>query len=267
MLFRSLNAGDCASAITEVEKLYQSSSSDDQVRRLRASAHGCRVGLGFLQKIEDLASSDLATNGPWRAITQLFPSSDGDNRVESSFFATDALQAWLKPGVVVFDPYRLSWDPFNPGSMRVTDLTLDSNIYLVLASMATIGTLHNRHGAPDGVGAPTQALPWVSISRMDKEGCGYVSAILTMNDALAEVGTTISQLSNLTTAMGVAATGFDAACQMGCTACGLVCSSCPTTLRHRSSCDRALPTTVDLEGCAAAGLVSNFMNNAVVGWR
>lgn len=263
----ALNAGDCSSAIQEVEGLYNSAASDDEVRRLRASAHGCRFGLGFLEKIEDLASADLATHGPWRAITLLFPSAAGDNRAESSFFATDALQAWLKPDVVVMNPLRIDLDPYNPGSMRVADHTVDANIYLVLTSMATIGTLHNRYGAPNALGAPTRALPWSGLQRVDQEGCGYVSAILMMNEALTEVGAEVSQLSGLVSAMAVASAGFNNACRAGCTACGISCTVCPPTLRHRSACDRALTTTKDLEACAAAGLVNSFMNNAVVGWR
>ncbi len=267
LINRSLNSGDCSSAITRVEALYNSPESDHQVRRLRAASHGCRAGLGFFEKLEALANADLMTNGPWRELTLMFPSSLGDNRAESTFFASDALQAWLEPDVVVFNPYRLSFDPYNPGSLRTADLQLDANIYLVLVSMATIGTLHNRYGAPNGVGAPTTTLPWSTLSRMDEEGCGYVSAILNLKDSLLEVGASISQLSNSLTSIVTASMGFDAACQAGCAACGLSCSACPATLRHRSVCTRDLPTTLDVEACAAAGLVANVMNDVTVGWR
>jgi hypothetical protein len=264
---RALNSGDCSTAITRVETLYNSADSDDQIRRLRAASHGCRTGLGFFEKLDALANADLMNNGPWRAITLAFPSILGDNKVESSFFASDALQSWLKPDVVVFNPYRLTFDPYNPGSLRAADLELDSNIYLVMISMATIGTLHNRYGAPNAVGAPTKTLPWSTLARMDEEGCGYVSAILNMKDALVEVGDAVSQMSNVLSSVLVASLGFDAACQAGCTACGLSCSGCPATLRHRSVCSRTLPSTVDVEACAAAGLVGNVMNNVTVGWR
>lgn len=264
---RALNSGDCSTAIMGVESLYQSPESDDEVRRLRAAAHGCRTGLGFFEKLDALANSDLITNGPWRAITLLFPSTTGDNRVESSFFASDALQAWLKPDVVVFNPYRLNFDPYNPGSLRAADLELDSNIYLVLISMATIGTLHQRYGAPDALGAPTKTLPWSTLARVDEEGCGYASALLNLVDSLTQVGSSVSQMSNIVTSMVTASAGFDAACQAGCTACGLSCTGCPSTLRHRSMCSRTLPSTADVEACAAAGLVGNIMNDITVGWR
>lgn len=264
---RALNSGDCSTAITRVETLYNSADSDDQIRRLRAASHGCRTGLGFFQKLDALANSDLVTHGPWREITLLFPSTLGDNKVESSFFASDALQAWLKPDVVVFNPYRLSFDPYNPGSMRAADLELDSNIYLAMISMATIGTLHSRYGAPNTLGAPTKTLPWSTLSKMDEEGCGYVSAILNMKDSLTQVGTSVSQMSNVLTSIVTASAGFDAACQAGCAACGLSCSACPATLRHRSACSRTLPSTLDVEACAAAGLVGNVMNDVTVGWR
>lgn len=263
----ALNSGDCSTAIIEVEKLYRSAASNDEIRRLRASAHGCRTGLGFFEKLEELVNADLSTNGPWRAITLMFPSTAGDQKMESAFFATDALQAWIRPEVVVFDPYRLTFDPFNPGSLRAADLELDANIYLLLTSMATIGTLHHRHGDPDANGAPQDSLPWDSLSAVDTEGCGYVSALLNMSDSLGEIASSISQLSGVSSAVSSATAGFDAACQAGCAACGLSCSGCPDVLRHRSACDRATPATAQIEACAAAGLVGNVMNNALVGWR
>lgn len=263
----ALNAGDCTAAITEIEPLYNSAGTSDQVRRLRASAHGCRAGLGFYEKIETLANADLSSFGPWREITLMFPSSSTDGKAESSFYASDALQSWIKKGVVVFNPYRLSFDPYNPGSMRAQDLVLDANIYLVLTSLATIGTLHNRYGRPDILGAPTASLPWSTLSAVDQEGCGYVSAVLTLSDALTEVGSSITQLGNLNTQIQSLTSAYDAACSAGCTACGLSCSTCPKSLRHRTACDRTLPGTVDIEACAAAGLVANFMNSNLVGWR
>ena len=43
----ALTAGDCTSAIISIEPLYNSPSSDDEVRRLRASAHACKAGSIF----------------------------------------------------------------------------------------------------------------------------------------------------------------------------------------------------------------------------
>ncbi|MEN9722413.1 MAG: hypothetical protein RJB38_399 [Pseudomonadota bacterium] len=263
----ALNAGDCSTAIIESEKVYHSSATSNEIRRLRAAAHGCRTGIGFFERLNELAQADLTTAGPWRAITLMFPSVATDNKAESAFFASDALLAWLKNDVVVFDPFRLLSDPYNPGSLKMADLTTDANIYLVLISMATIGTLHQRYGNPDALGAPQQTLPWSTLSAIDDVGCGYASALLTLSDSLAQVGASVSQLSGITTAMTVASAGFDVGCQAGCTACGVSCSSCPSVLRHRSVCSRATPTTVDVEACAAAGLIGNVMNSALVGWR
>ncbi|MBU6375323.1 MAG: hypothetical protein KGQ59_04965, partial [Bdellovibrionales bacterium] len=117
---------------------------------------------------------------------------------------------------------------------------------------------------PDALGAPGGDLPWGTLAGVDQEGCGYASALLNLSDSLNEVGASITQLNNLNAQVQGLSGAFDSACQTGCTACGLTCTSCPKTLRHRSSCDRDLPTANDLEACAAAGLVA-FMNT--VGWQ
>lgn len=264
----ALTAGDCTSAIIGIEPLYNSSSSDDEVRRLRASAHACKAGINFFPLIGNLATGSFSGNGLWRTITQLFPASASDGKTQASFYATDALMSWLKPGTVVSSTLRISDDPYNLGSKSYLDRTDDSNLYLALVSMATIGTLHNAYGAPNGSYAPTQALPWTTLAAMDEEGCGYASSLLNLVDSLAAVGASYTQLSGVSSAVSAVASGFDAACDQGCqNLCpSLSCNGkCPATLRHRTACNRATAATEDLDACAAAGLVS--LMNSPLGWQ
>lgn len=268
----ALTAGDCTAAIIGIEPLYNSASSDDQVRRLRASAHACKAGISFFQLIGDLATGSFTGGGLWRTITQLFPASAMDGKTQSSFYATDALMAWLKPGTVISSNAKISTDPFNIGSRSYLDRTGDSNLYLSLVSMATIGTLHNAYGAPDGSYAPTTALPWTTLAAVDEEGCGYAAALLNLMDSLAAIGASYTQLSGVTSAVTAAASGYDAMCDQGCqnlcptlNAAGGCTGKCPATLRDRSACNRTTPATEDWDACAAAGLVT--LMNSPLGWQ
>ncbi len=263
----ALTAGECDDAITLIEPLYNSENTDNEVRRLRASAHSCKAGINFFPLIADLAVGSFGGNGLWRTITQLFPSSAGDGKAEASYFATDALLSWLNPGVVVWPPYDINSSTENPGSITVSDRTNASNLYLSLVSMSTIGTLHNRYGDPNGSYAPQQALPWTTLAAMDETGCAYAAALLNLSDALDSVGSAYTALSSISTAVSLVSAGFDAACDLGCTnLCpSLTCNGCPDTLRHYTACERATPTTQDADACAAAGLVT--LMNSPAGWQ
>lgn len=272
----ALTNGDCDAAILGIESLYNSGGTDNQVRRLRASAHACKAGINFFPLITNLAAGSFSGSGLWRTITLLFPSTGTDGKTQASFYSTDALQAWLKTGTILSSLYKISGDPYNPGSVLVGDRTDDSNLYLSLVSMATIGTLHNTYGNPDPVtGAPGGAspLPWTSLAKMDEEGCGYASALLNLSDSLNSIGTTYTQLSGVSTAVGLVAAGFDAACDAACQvycptlqAAGGCTGKCPKTLRHRGACDRATPGTENVNACSAIGLVG-LLNDPTAGWN
>jgi hypothetical protein len=264
---QALTRADCLNAIIAIESLYNSSSSDNEVRKLRASAHGCKAGINFFPLVGDLAVGTFTGTGLWRTITRLFPSTGTDGKFEASFFATDALLSWLNPGTVVYSPYRIADDPYNIGSTQTAHRTSSSNLYLALVSMASIGTLHNKYGAPNASYAPTQSLPWTTLAAMDETGCGYASALLNLMDSLTVVGSQYTQLSGVSSAVTAASAGFDAACAAGCTAhCpSLSCSGCPVSLRHRKACDRTTATTEKVEACAAAGLVG--LMNSALGWQ
>jgi hypothetical protein len=134
--------------------------------------------------------------------------------------------------------------------------------------MATIGTLHNRYGAPNGSYAPTQVLPWTTLSAMDEVGCAYASAVINLTESLNAVGASYPVLSPISTAVALIGAGLDAACDAACTAlCPTVtCNGCPDTLRHYSACDRATPTTQQVDACAAVGVVQ-LMTAGPLRWQ
>jgi len=257
----ALTVGDCDTAIIAVEKIYNSSASDNQVRRLRAAAHGCRAGITYFTTLTDLATAMGGVTLPadpsdpaqlqtfvtslMGVFTGLFP--DGTGKMESSFLATDALQAWIEPGVSVLTPYRVVTDPYNFGSLRATDHPFDANLYLVLVSLASIGTTYDRYESGGH-------LPWTTMATMADDGCGYVSAWLNLKDAVDATSTTVTQLSDLKSALDLMP--FDAACQAGCTAEGLTCTTCPSTLRSRDACTPATVGASDIEAAAAGGVIS-----------
>jgi hypothetical protein len=166
---------------------------------------------------------------------------------------------------VIASADRLEDDPYNLGSTSVGDHPDEAQLYLVLTSMATIGTVHSRLGASAATGSPSAAIsfPWTSLAAVDTEACGYAGSVLMLFDALEAVGSTYSQLSSVASTAATVSATMGAVCQLACqtycptlSAAGLCTSECPATLRHRTSCDRATPTTEDLEACGALGVIS-----------
>jgi hypothetical protein len=262
----ALTRGDCATAIAGIEPLYNSPYSDDEVRRLRASAHACHAGINFFSFIGELASGTFAANTLWSTITKPFAQTAGTAaRVQSSFYSTDALLAMLTPGAVIASVNRIEEDPYNLGSSAIGDHPDEAQLYLVLTSMATIGTVHTKLGANASTGAPSSptSFTWTSLASVDQEACGYASSVLMLFDSLGAVGSSYSQLSSVASTAATVSATMGAVCQLACqtycptlSAAGLCTSSCPSTLRHRTSCDRLTPTTEDLEACGALGVIS-----------
>jgi hypothetical protein len=193
----------------------------------------------------------------------------------------DALQSVLIPGQVIVPAYETNATTFNPGSTLVSDRTTDSNFYLFFMTLAAIGGLENRYGAPDASYNKTQNLPWTTAATVTDDGCEFASAIVNMVDALE------ASISNMTGGLATGAqnieTAFSAtinlACHYGCTntvppiagwqasGCTVTtdCSTCPLSLRDRTQCVfNTVPT--DQTSCAAAGIV-NMVNVSPVGWQ
>lgn len=295
----ALTNEDCNAAINYIEQLYDSGQTDNTVRMIRASAHACNAELNYFSLINDLATNDLgnASSGfssLWSTITKIFYSSDLntlDTRVQSGWFATDALMAVLnKPATVIPESKKINSTTDNPGSISYLDREEESNTYMILVSMALIGAIHNRYGAPNsgsykkttdlGVSA-LKPVGWVDVNEMDSTGCSYAAAILNMIDGLKGTSALTDSLSALTQLESL----FGIACTAGCmsataeevsvlgssftyaftTNCTFTdaeaiafCSSCPIDLRNRASCESDTPLT-SIAACSAAGII-NFIN-------
>jgi len=277
----SLTAEDCSTAISLVEGLYASPYTGNDARMLRAASHGCNAQINFFRTLGDLASSNLAGSGFWMSMARLFPSTTTDGRAESAWYATDALMATLKTGVVISTASAVNSTSYNPGSLNASDRRDDSNAYMILISMAAIGSLQNRYSATNtttynktqvlGFKAASPA-GWAQAVNVDEEGCSYASSILNMIDAIDEVApqfnpalaTSFNALSStFLTAMNTAcASGCNATFPTGCVM-ATPCTACPFGLRNRKSCTGAIN---DQYSCAAAG-IAHFINvTPLLGW-
>ncbi len=290
----SLSQLKCGDAIRAIDPIYNSESTDNEVRLVRASAYACSSGMNFFQLLDDLSknTSKLASAEIWQLFTQLFPSdlSDAQDRVvEGAQGATDALLASIRNDAVITNSTIFDAESFNPKSMSYDDRTADSNIYLTFVSMAAIGGYNNRYGDPD----PTtfkkgNPLPWVTASATDMatDGCGYASSVVNFADALGgladaaqgELATKLITMrdtfqaliysacqAGCTNTIGKDLNGADVAGWLpsGCTVTNGSCARCPLTLRDRSTCTGR---TSNIESCAAAGII-NFMNTHPLGWQ
>ena len=290
----ALNSGDCLTALNTILPLYNSAYTDNTVRMVAASAYGCHAHINFINVINALSSApNLGGSGFFEFAQQTFLSTLGQDKVvEGAGLGTDALMAVMTPGQVIVPQFEINIATPNPGSLIVTDRIQDSNMYLMMMSLALIGGVESRDGAPlanHHKGAP---MPWTQsdASGMNADGCAYASALLNFGDALK---TTLNAIAgNAQSAFQQISTGFvqtlDQACAIGCQnipvpngtpllnpsgvwptdncTAAVPCTNatgCPISLRNRNSCTQL---TSDVNSCAAAGIV-NFVNNSSVGWQ
>src|SRR5688572_26361913 len=87
----ALSNSKCDDAIELIEPLYNSSYTNNDVRMLRSSAHGCKVGINFFEMVQDLTTTNLVGRFFFRAMAEFFPSRlTLDTRLESGYYALDA---------------------------------------------------------------------------------------------------------------------------------------------------------------------------------
>jgi len=277
---RLLSAQDCAGALALVEQYYPlAGCGTDEIRLARASANACAASINFFQLLDDLSSSDLVGSELWVTLTRLFPSSATDQRVTGAQNALDSLFAIRVPGSLTPSQYVINSSTYHPGSLVAAHRTQDSNIYGMLTSMALVGALQNRYGAPDASYHQTKKLGatagnangWETVTAVDVNACSYTGAVLTLFDSITQVSAIIGTSlgggvgADLTTAATTYTALLDAACDSGCQACGFSagsCTPCPTELRNRNSCTGV---ATDKPSCAASG-VAAFMNTNPLGW-
>jgi hypothetical protein len=271
----ALTSNNCSSALSIITPLYNSVYSNNDVRMIFASAHGCNIGIQLYVLIDSLTSANVTTTSNiFKTFVRLFPSKTAtDSRMESSNYATDALQASLLPGTVLSAVGTINSGTNNPGSLLTRDLTPDANTYLTFIAMASIGTVLNRYGfaASDDPAATsyakTQALPWTTKAAVQADttnsGCTLSSGLFNLIDGIQAVaaiivsGSTYTQLNailqQLQTYVNLAAT-------TGCQADGYSASVCATAiarLRTRTACS---------EQDAAASATAGVIQGVNAGW-
>jgi len=273
-----LTTSQCDAAIDVIGPLYNSIYTDNEVRMAFASAHACKAELNYFQMVNSIATNPAAYTGAalWQTLTQIFQSAPGDDRMESTWLATDALQAAIGSGAVVPTLYQINPDTDNVGSLQPGDRTDDSNSYLLFVSMAGIGATQNRYGNPGPSGLKGTDLPWSTHDLMDEVGCAYAGNIVNMLDGINVASSTISgdvggTLADIYDLFGAA---IDNACLFGCTGAdvfgvvfdadcvipGTECQTCPLEVRNRTTCIESTKGR-----CAAAGVV-RYINDDPLGF-
>lgn len=274
-----LSSQDCAGALALIEPYYAlSGCGTDEIRQARASANACAASINFFQLVNDLGTNNIVGEEMWVTLTKLFPSSITDQRLTGGQNALDALFAIRRAGVLTPPQYIINATSANPGSLVAAHRTEDSNIFSMLVSMALIGTLQNRYGAPAAnyhrgqkIGA-SASFPngWETVGAVDVNACTYAGAVLSMFDSITQVGGTIgatlgSAGATLVAAGTIYVALLDAACDAGCVTCGFAagtCATCPIELRNRYACTGI---ATDKVSCSAAG-IAQFMNSAPGGF-
>lgn len=185
----ALTRGECTKAVALSSQLFDSRYSDNTIRMLHASSLGCIAGIRVLDNADQFSSF-----GGVNAIGQfarIFPSALRDQKLESVWLAQDALMAMLNPGAIVGPADQINSATGNSGSVLIDDRTVDSSVYLLFVSMATIGNTLSRYGAPDSSYNQGADLPWTSkaLVQSDLSGsaCGLAAGFLNFFDSFRVV--------------------------------------------------------------------------------
>jgi hypothetical protein len=226
----ALNSLNCTGAYGAIYPLYNSTNSNNNVRLAMAATYGCYATVDLLQIISDLEASggDLGGSAFWQFLVTEFPSvaSPTDDKIpQSAEYGTDAAQAIIVPGVIVNSTDLIHTTSNNPGSLLYTDRENDANTYLTFISIALMGSLLNRYGAPTSNHHKSVNLPWTTAAATPGDGCAFASGLLNFYDGLtllesSSTGSAKTAYSSIQSyLMGALAT----ACSQGCTACGAGC--------------------------------------------
>ena len=275
----ALTTEDCANAIVNSKKLFDSAYSDNQIRMLYANALACRAGFRMYDAMNELTS--FSSPNAIGQFARVFPSSAGDQKLESGWLAQDVVQSILAPGAVVGAFDQISTFANNPGSVLASDRTTDSNYYGFFMSMMIIGNTLSRYGnTGSGVGGgwgQGSDLVWTDKDSVKNDptgsACGIASAFLNYIDGYTRLqssgvfgvagtalGIMINGLDTLMVTGGsaaCAASGGIYACQkyydpVGAPSAGTVlrCSLGKERLRYRGACAER-----DESALVAAGMI------------
>ena len=248
-----LTSGSCAAAYSQLQPFYNSANTDNNIRMAMAAVYGCYAKVSIFQILNDMVSSgaNFAGAGLWTFMATEFASTaNPDDKIPlSAENGTDAILATLNLGTLLDPTDTVNSTSYNPGSLIVSDRTTNANTYLTFMSMALMGSLLSRYGV-------SNSLPWTTATSMKGDPCAFVSSVLNFYDGLSYIQTSApaSVAPKYAAISGLLSTGLNAACSAGCTLCGgsVSCTSCPTTLRDRSSCTGL---STDVNSCAGSGIV------------
>jgi hypothetical protein len=204
---QALTKNDCTTALSLSGKLYQSQYSDNEARMLYASAQACNVGIQLYALLDDITNANFGDpDAIIRTFVRLFPSTSSDSKMQSSWFAQDALQSILTPGVVVAPANAITAWANNPGSSSSLDRTLDANTYLLFVSMGVIGTTLNHFGYNLGETPSTYSygqrvdLPWETLAAVQADttgaACATASSFFNLFDGIGAIVTYLSGTTN-----------------------------------------------------------------------
>jgi hypothetical protein len=268
----ALTKGECSKAVLLSSQLYDSKYSDNTIRMLHASALGCTAGIRVLDNLDQFSSF-----GGVNALGQfarIFPSVLYDQKLESVWLAQDALMAILNPGTVVGPADQVNPNTPNSGSVLISDRTVDSNVYMLFVSMATIGNTLYRYGTPDSSYNQGADIPWSSrtLVQSDLSGsaCGLAAGFLNFFDAFRTVKSLLSSSaassldSFITTIEDPILTSMaplDGGGMRECLADGnaqTVCDQVKTRLRFRKACS---------EQPAAASFAAGIIKSINLLWQ
>lgn len=299
---KALTNRDCTGAIAIIEPWYNSENSNDEVRMVYASAHGCNAGINFFEFVGDLLESPPVMTELWTTIAKVFYSNNQpllDKRIESTRRAIEALLAVKTYGAIVAPIDLINPSSFNPGSLLAFDRTADSNFYNAIVSMASIGALQSRYSDPDSAtGSKGRVLGytlattagWADATNIAGDGCQFAASLLNMVDSIEQIA--INPGGNggraLADMISPLTPHLPDICNAGCrgnaaavingetidfsgTGCafaddqceGSGARACPVELRNRASCTGVVSNRAS---CAAAGIARFVNEHTLLGW-
>lgn len=234
-----ITKGNCSKAIELADQLYATKYTDNQVRLLRASAHGCAANISFFSLLETLSTSSSSLGGLnfWSIMTELFRPDSSisdftmDGRIEAGWQAAQSVFAALSSGSEVSPGFQINWTSGNPGSTASGNRIDDANLMMMVVSMSIIGNTQNRFGNPDTSNNQVTSLPWQTSDLLSDGtqqgdfGCEYAGSVIHLIDSIDAVSGTVQNtgvktaLTNMSSLLrdGVGVVpGINEACDLGC---------------------------------------------------
>jgi hypothetical protein len=248
----NLSTMNCVSALNLSKQLFDSKYSDNDIRMLYASAHGCNVDIRLYPLLDAISVSDFTSlDAILKSLVRLFPSRTAlDTKLQSTWIMQDVLQSILNPGVVIGASDQNVINAYNTGSLLARDRTDDGNAFLVFSAMAGVGTSLNRYGygaSDDPVSfgyAQVLPLTWVTQALIKADtvhsGCSLASSMMNMFDAINAISDlTSGSINEAFSLISSAQTAIDTAGTTQCTTDGFTVEQCEIAaarLRYRDGC-------------------------------